>query len=652
MKLRQLLIGLTLSISIFGISYLNGIGFSPDKINYSYNNLSNNLPSNHMTPPEYRYESFSRGIATPHFHSSSEISSISDAIGAGACSFDANNDGHVDILTLNGPGRIRDYGKKSWWTDHPATSLYINNGEGFFNEIEISGIPSGTPTMGCAIEDLNNDKWQDIIITSQKNNYIALNNHGKFKALLLPGGSKFSTSVTTFDYNQDNYPDIYVSNYIHYKRHQNILETNAGFLPSSNFDASKFQGENNTLLLNKGNGNFYIIEHPLLTSDQSRTLFTLIHDINNDKLPDFVLANDTGSKNIVFLSTGNISGTSNYIEANNHPLIQKKSTRSITSTSNSSSNFILSMPMGSYNLRLPKEDFLNSPLDSANYSTWGSLINSNIQSQLIYINGLLKTSIHNSNITTPQKNILFDGLSNTEKELPGLFLSDSSRTGLPLDIDNDGDLDLLITNNNGYPALLINYSSTISLNKNSSTFLGMNKANIKHIKKQEKKYSIENSSALKKIYSSSNYTTNSQITSENPGNMRSAMFNKLINSLHKNPTGKINHPKSPSEVEILMLLSYELETLSFLSCSTLNYIKDIFITEEKLIRYKKSLIPLILKNVNEFNPNLKCSLDAISYSRSKYAYDEIVRKIKTSNNSNYTSSLRETLLSLPIGSTL
>lgn len=645
MKLGQLLIGLTFNIAVFGVCYFNATGYNLEKIDYSY---TPNAKEKSQIPPLFRYESFSRGITTPHFHSGSHISSIADSLGAGACAFDANNDGYIDILTLNGPGRVRDYGKKSWWTDHPATSLYINDGDGFFEEFQIFGIDSGTPTMGCSIDDFNADGWQDIIITSQENNYLALNNNGEFLATVLPGGNKFSTSAASLDYNQDQRPDIYISNYIRFQRHQNTLETNAGFLSKTDFSSSKFQGENNTLLLNLGNGNFKEIADPLLTSDQSRTLYSLIIDINNDAQVDFILANDKGSKNRVFLSSKNASDNLIYTEPDSHYLAQKNSTRSISAIMNKQPQFILSMPIGNYNPTLSKNNNSYDSLESSRFSTWGSLVSQQDPFRVIYINGLKKASIHNKNITTSQKNLLVDKEIEKTTNLPGLFASDSSRSGLQIDIDNDGDLDLLITNNNGYPALLVNYSEAKEKSKEESTFLGMTKGKENDPSKKSK----STPNRLNTIFHSSNYSTNVNIMQEKSGVLRSAMFNKLINSSYNNSTGKINHPKNLDEREILMLLSFELSTRKYLSCTSAKYIKKSFITEELLVRYKNSFTPLLLENINEDNENLNCILDAISYSRSRYAYDEIMNKINKSDNQPYISSLKSAALSLPIGDVL
>jgi hypothetical protein len=652
MKSSHLLIGLTLSTIIFFGCYFKGTGYKIDKVNYTYKQP---VPEKSYQPPVFRYESFSRGIATPHFHSSFKISSIADSLGAGACAFDANNDGFVDIVTLNGPGRVREYGKKSWWADHPATSLYLNNGEGFFDEFQIAGIKSGTPTMGCAVADFNSDGWLDLVITSQTDNYIAINHNGSFKATILPGGSHFSTSVAVFDYNFDNQPDVYISNYIRYQRHQNTLETSAGFLSNDNFAASKFQGENNTLLVNIGKGNFKETKHPLLTSDLSRTLYTHIQDINDDNIPDLVLANDQGSNNRVFISTQQISESTNYIEVSDHILAQRTSTRSLTPIANEQQKLSLSMPMGSYNLilsPLPQVDRSYSYLDSAKYSTWSTINNPSNSSEFIYINGLMKTSIHNPNITISQKNIIFDSRSKKAESLPNLFASDSSRSGLQIDIENDGDLDLLITNNNGYPALLVNNTNGND-NHNyskSTTFLGMSQPSTQNTFENSKpNVPNQTSNILSNLYRTSNFSTNSKILSEKPGTFRSAMFNKLINSAYNNSKGKINHPEFLSETEVLLLISFELESSDFLSCRTTDYIKRSFITEEEFIRYKKSFIPLLLSNIKQNNPSLDCSLDATSYSRSKYAHDEILNLIEHTTNNIFIEKLKSTLSKLPVG---
>ena len=128
---------------------------------------------------------------------------------------DYNNDGYTDILVLRGAW-YKEYGKQ-------PNTLLKNNGDGTFSDVTIeSGILSFHPTQTATWADFNNDGWLDLFIgnetTSFKNPHpseLYINNgDGTFTNVANQSGCEltgFMKGVVSADYNNDGWPDIFIS---------------------------------------------------------------------------------------------------------------------------------------------------------------------------------------------------------------------------------------------------------------------------------------------------------------------------------------------------------------------------------------------------------------------------------------------------------
>lgn len=132
---------------------------------------------------------------------------------------DYNNDGHPDIFIMRG-GWLRDgFGNQ-------PSSLLKNNGHGGFTDVTIeAGLKFMHPTQTAVWNDFNNDGWLDVFIGMEshgeadpKNNHLSalyINNHdGTFKEMAQKAHCRindFVKGVTSADYNNDGWPDIFVS---------------------------------------------------------------------------------------------------------------------------------------------------------------------------------------------------------------------------------------------------------------------------------------------------------------------------------------------------------------------------------------------------------------------------------------------------------
>jgi hypothetical protein len=128
---------------------------------------------------------------------------------------DYNNDGYTDLLVLRGAW-LGEFGKQ------PKT-LLRNNGDGTFSDVTIeSGILSFHPTQTATWADFNNDGWVDLFIANETTSAkfphpseLYINNHdGTFTNVAREAGCEtlgFEKGVTCADYNNDGWPDIFIS---------------------------------------------------------------------------------------------------------------------------------------------------------------------------------------------------------------------------------------------------------------------------------------------------------------------------------------------------------------------------------------------------------------------------------------------------------
>ena len=226
---------------------------------------------------------------------------LPETLGAGCAFLDYDRDGWQDILLVNG----RDWPEHKDWHGYkrapePSTlKLYRNNRNGTFSDVtQNSGLDAEMYGMGVAIGDYDNDGYPDILITCVGQNRLFKNTgKGKFvdvtKSSGLGGRQAMSTSALWFDFDRDGLLDLFVCNYVKWSPEHDVFCSLDG-KHKSYCTPEAYRGETCWLFHNRGNGTF---EDVTATSgifdSSSKSLGVAMLDYDHDGWPDLLVTNDT-----------------------------------------------------------------------------------------------------------------------------------------------------------------------------------------------------------------------------------------------------------------------------------------------------------------------------------------------------------------------
>ena len=236
----------------------------------------------------------SAGIQFRHNSGAFGAKRLPETLGPGCCFFDYDADGWPDILLLNGAN----------WPDHrdarPSTiRLYHNNRNGTFTDVTArAGLAIEMYGMGVAAGDFNNDGYPDLFITAVGQNRLFQNNgRGQFVDVTekagLGGRSALSTSAMWFDFDRDGLLDLLVCNYVKWSPAHDVFCSVDG-KNKSYCTPEAYHGETCWLFRNRGNGAFEdVTAKSGIFDSTSKSLGVALLDVDRDGWPDFVVANDT-----------------------------------------------------------------------------------------------------------------------------------------------------------------------------------------------------------------------------------------------------------------------------------------------------------------------------------------------------------------------
>jgi len=224
---------------------------------------------------------------------------------AGVAIFDYNNDGFMDLFFVNG-AHLTDMDKHDprYWN-----RLYRNNGDGTFTDVtEKAGIQGKGFGMGVAAADYDNDGWVDLFVAGVNGSQLYHNNgDGTFtdvtaKAGFVEAHWKWATSAGWFDYDNDGLLDLFITNYVDWSAATEPLCTVGNAVTYCSPDV--FTGEPNMLFRNNGDGTFTnISEKSGIGKHIGKGMGVAFADFNGDGYTDIFVSNDT-FRNFLFRNNG------------------------------------------------------------------------------------------------------------------------------------------------------------------------------------------------------------------------------------------------------------------------------------------------------------------------------------------------------------
>jgi hypothetical protein len=251
------------------------------------------LPARPAGPIEFRDVTKQAGIDFKHNSGAFGKKYLPETMGSGVCILDYDNDGWQDILFVNS----MDWpGHKGATKSYPA--LYHNNKDGTFTDVtREAGLAIESYGLGCAVADYDNDGFEDIYITTVGSNHLFHNlGNGKFADVTLKAGVAdpgFATSAVWFDYDNDGKLDLFVTHYIDWS----IAKDQYCTLDNKNKSyctPQTYKGESSTLFHNRGDGTFEnVTKRAGLHDPTSKSLGVAMLDYDNDGWMDLFVTNDT-----------------------------------------------------------------------------------------------------------------------------------------------------------------------------------------------------------------------------------------------------------------------------------------------------------------------------------------------------------------------
>ncbi|MDP9169073.1 MAG: CRTAC1 family protein, partial [Acidobacteriota bacterium] len=234
---------------------------------------------------------------------------ILEATGSGVGLLDYDNDGWLDIYMANGSTFEAWYGKAA----APKAALFHNNHDGTFTNVaEKAGVTNERWGFGVAVGDYDNDGWPDLYVSNFGKNRLYHNNHdGTFTDVAEKAGvtlGNWSNGATFGDYDGDGKLDLFVPGYVHWDMEH---------LPTPGYAFCKFRGESvmcgprglkgepDHLFHNNGDGTFTDVSKQAGVSDPKAYYgFTsTFADVNNDGRVDLLVANDS-TPNYLYINKG------------------------------------------------------------------------------------------------------------------------------------------------------------------------------------------------------------------------------------------------------------------------------------------------------------------------------------------------------------
>lgn len=439
------------------------------------------------------------GLDFVHFNGMSGEYYMIENLGGGGALFDYDNDGDLDVFLVQGamlgPKTLAD----ALFPPRPGEPLmdrlYRNDlvvhGDGtrtvrFVDVTAKSGLRSFGYGMGVTAGDIDNDGWVDLYINNFGANELWRNNgDGTFSDITKEAGvgeERLSVSSAFVDYDRDGWLDLYVSNYVNFTPEKNRI----CHAPNGSRDYCSpliYDPEPDRLYHNRGDGTYDDVTAKAgITREFGAALGVVVADFNRDGWPDIYVANDgmvnqlwTNRKDGTFMDEALLSGTAVNMEGAPEASMGVDAADVdddgdedlfMTHLLGETNTIYINNGQGwfedrtvSTGLAAPSQGYTSFGTAWLDYDNdgWLDLLIANGG-----VNNFLSLVLQNDPYPLHQTNQLFANRGGgrfeevTNKAGKVFALSEVSRGVACGDVDNDGDADVLLVNNNGRVRLLVN----------------------------------------------------------------------------------------------------------------------------------------------------------------------------------------------------
>ena len=425
----------------------------------------------------------SAGISFQHDNAASPEKYLIETMGSGCGWIDYDQNGLLDLYLVNGASRRPNTSKHAL-----RSALYRNNGDGTFTDVTIkAGVDAeGLFGMGAAVGDYDNDGFPDLFVLGYGRCILFHNNgNGTFTDVTDRAGvgniRKWGSSAAWFDYDNDGLLDLVIANYVDWSPEQNFWCGDKGPGLRSYCHPDVYGGQPPTLYHNNGDGTFSDVSKRSgvgIRPGNGLGVVTFDYDndgwqdifITNDQMPNFLFHNNRdGTFREIGYSAGVAVGIDGQFEAGmgTDAADTTGSGRSdliVTHLDQQLARFYQNVGEGYFEDATFRSKISYATFHLSGFGTRFMDYDNDGARDLFMANGHVLDNIqrYHAATTYAEPKLMFRNVGhgifeNVSDQLGADFLLPRVSRGAAIgDFDNDGDLDIIISNNGQAPQLLRN----------------------------------------------------------------------------------------------------------------------------------------------------------------------------------------------------